>query len=70
MAHVAFGAIDEEALDFLKHGQIAPLPKPPNGVRPLILSQFFRRLAFKALMNHEKRAVAENVGQYQYGAEV
>ena len=32
-----------------------------------MLSQFFRRLALKALMNHEKTAVSANVGLYQYG---
>ena len=54
IAHLALGAIDKYSLSALKKGQVAPLPKGDNDVRPLLLSQFVRRLALRSLMRKEK----------------
>ena len=66
MGCLALGFIHEQALAFLRRGQISPKPKGDT-YRPLLLSNVLRRLAIKALMMAEKEAVQNLTHIRQYG---
>ena len=66
MGCLALGFIHEQALAFLRRGQISPKPKGDT-YRPLLLSNVLRRLAIKALMMAEQEAVQNLTHIRQYG---
>ena len=67
VAQLAIGEVPPEVLYFFRCGQIVPLPKPKGGHRPLLLTEFLRRLALKALMAVKRQSVTTAVGTLQYG---
>ena len=67
VAQLAVGDVPPEVLYFFRCGQIVPLPKPKGGHRPLLLTEFLRRLALKALMAVKRQSVTTAVGDLQHG---
>ena len=67
VAQLAIGDVPPEVLYFFRCGQIVPLPKPKGGHRPLLLTEFLRRLALKALMAVKRQSVTTAVGDLQCG---
>ena len=53
VAHIA-AAVPNSVLQYLRAGQITPLPKPTRGHRPLLMMSFLRRLALKSVMTAKK----------------